>query len=176
MPVLSTERRPNLKPSGPGDPDGGGASYDEPVRFRATIEQGDKTATGIEVPAAIVESLGSKKPPVRVTINGFTYRSTVASMGGRFMVGVSAKVREAAGVAGGDQVDVDVELDTEPREVTVPPDLAEALSRDAEAKRAFEALSYSRKQFFVLPIEDAKTPETRQRRIEKAVTTLRDGR
>jgi hypothetical protein len=146
------------------------------MRFHATIEQGDKTATGIEVPAEVVESLGTKRPPVRVTINGFTYRSTVASMGGRFMLGVSAKVRESAGVAGGDQVDVDIELDTEPREVTVPPDLAEALDLDAAAKRTFEALSYSRKQWFVMPIEDAKTEETRRRRIEKAVTTLREGR
>ena len=146
------------------------------MRFRTTIQQGDKTATGIEVPAEVVESLGSKRPPVRVTINGFTYRSTVASMAGRFMLGVSAKVREGAGVAGGDEVDVDIELDTEPREVTVPPDLAEALDRDAAAKQTFEALSYSRKQWFVIPIEGAKTEETRQRRIEKAVSTLREGR
>jgi Bacteriocin-protection, YdeI or OmpD-Associated/Domain of unknown function (DUF1905) len=147
------------------------------VKFRATIEQSGKTATGIEVPAKIVASLGSNKhPKVRVTINGFTYRSSVASMGGRFMLGVSATVREGAGVAGGDQVDVDIELDTEPREVAVPPDLAAALKRDAEAKRVFESLSYSKKQRFVLPIEDAKTAETRERRVAKAVEALREGR
>lgn len=97
-------------------------------------------------------------------------------MGGRFMLGVSAKVREGAGVVGGDTVDVDMELDTEPREVIVPPDFAAALKRDAEARRVFDTLSYSKKQRFVLPIEDAKTAETRQRRIEKAVDSLREGR
>lgn len=147
------------------------------MRFRATIEQSGKTATGIEVPAEIVASLGSgKHPKVRVTINGFNYRSSVASMGGRFMLGVSANVREGAGVAGGDEVDVDMELDTEPREIVVPPDFAAALKRDAEARRVFDALSYSKKQRFVLPIEDAKTAETRQRRIEKAIDSLREGR
>jgi hypothetical protein len=147
------------------------------VRFRATIEQAGKTATGIHVPATVVASLGpSKRPPVRITINGHTYRSTVASMGGRFMVGVSAKVREEAGVAGGDTVDVDIELDTQPREVTVPADFAAALKSDAEARRVFDGLSYSRKQRLVVPIEDAKTAETRQRRISKAVSTLREGR
>jgi hypothetical protein len=147
------------------------------MRFHATVEQAGKTATGIEVPAKVVAELrSSKRPAVRVTINGYTYRSTVASMGGRFMVGVSAKVREAAGVAGGDKLDVDIELDTEPREVTVPRDFAKSLAREAGAKRFFEGLSYSRKQRFVLPIEEAKTPETRQRRIDKAVEMLREGR
>jgi hypothetical protein len=147
------------------------------MRFRATIEQGGKTATGIEIPAEIVAGLGSSKhPKVRVTINGYTYRSSVASMGGRFMLGVSATVREGAGVAGGDTVDIDIELDTEPREVIVPPDLAAALKRDAKASRVFEALSYSKKQRFVLPIEDAKTAETRQRRVDKTIGALREGR
>jgi uncharacterized protein DUF1905/bacteriocin resistance YdeI/OmpD-like protein len=146
------------------------------MKLRATIEQ-DGGAAGIEIPAEVVTSLGSsKRPKVRVTINGYTYRSSVASMGGRFMLGVSAKVREEAGVAGGDTVDVDIELDTEPREVVVPLDLAAALKRDAEAKRVFDALSFSKKQRFVLPIEDAKTAETRQRRIEKMVVALREGR
>ncbi len=146
------------------------------VKLRATIEQ-DGGATGIEIPAEVVTSLGSsKRPKVRVTINGYTYRSSVASMGGRFMLGVSAKVREEAGVAGGDTVDVDIELDTEPREVVVPPDLAAALKRDAEAKRVFDDLSFSKKQRFVLPIDDAKTAETRQRRIEKTIVALREGR
>jgi Bacteriocin-protection, YdeI or OmpD-Associated/Domain of unknown function (DUF1905) len=147
------------------------------MRFRATIEQSGKTATGIEVPANIVAGLGSTKhPKVRVAINDYTYRSSVASMGGRFMLGVSATVREGAGVAGGDTVDVEIELDTESREVVVPPDLAAALKRDAEAKRVFESLSYSKKQRFVLPIEDAKTDETRARRIAKTVEALRAGR
>jgi hypothetical protein len=146
------------------------------MRFRTKILQAGKTATGIEIPPKVVQSLGtSKKPPVSVTINGYTYRSTVAVMGGAFMVGVSAKVREAAGVAGGDTVDVDIELDTAPRTVDVPADLKKLLARDKDAKRTFDGLSYSRQQRLVLPIEDAKTPETRQRRVDKAISMLRDG-
>ncbi|MGH9252444.1 MAG: YdeI/OmpD-associated family protein [Acidimicrobiales bacterium] len=147
------------------------------MRFRATIRLGGKTATGIQVPAEIMESLGSsRRPPVRVTINGHTYRSTVAVMGGQFMLPVSAEQRTNAGVAAGDEVDVDIELDTEPREVTVPPDLAEALDGDADAKRFFDGLSYSHKRRHVLAVEDAKTAETRQRRVAKAVSMLREGR
>jgi hypothetical protein len=147
------------------------------VKFRTTVEQAGKTATGIQIPDEIVEGLGAgKRPAVRVTINGHTYRSTVASMGGRFMVGVNAQNREAAGVAGGDKVEVDIELDTAPREVTVPPDLAKALKKDAKARETFDGLSYSNKQAHVLSIEGAKTDETRQRRIAKSVSALHDGR
>jgi len=147
------------------------------MRFRASIELAGKTATGIEVPAAVVAKLGSsKKPAVSVTIKGYTYRSTVASMGGRFMLPVSAEVREAAGVAANDKVDVDVELDTAPREVTVPADLARAPSREPAAKRFFEGLNFSNKQRIVIAIESAKTPETRERRIAKSVSSLREGR
>jgi len=111
-----------------------------------------------------------------VTIKGYTYRSTVASMGGRFMLPISAEVREAASVAAKDKVDVDVELDTAPREVTVPPDFAHALSRDVAARRFFEGLAFSNKQRIVIAIASAKTPETRERRIAKAVSSLREGR
>jgi len=147
------------------------------MKFRAIIELAGKTATGIEVPAAVVTKLGSsKKPAVRVTIKGYTYRSTVASMGGRFMLPISAEVREAASVAAKDKVDVDVELDTAPREVTVPPDFAHALNRDVAARRFFEGLAFSNKQRIVIAIASAKTPETRERRIAKAVSSLREGR
>lgn len=147
------------------------------MKFRATIQLGGKTATGIEVPADVVNSLGAgKRPAVSVTINGYTYRSTVAPMGGTFMLPVSAEVREAAGVAAGDEVEVDVELDTAPREVTVPQDFSEALDQDAGARRFFDGLSYSNKRRIVLSIEDAKTPETRQKRIAKAVTSLHEGK
>jgi hypothetical protein len=146
------------------------------MRFRATVLLGGKTATGVEVPADVVSSLGSsKRPKVRATINEYTYRSSVASMGGRFMLGVSAEVRDSAGVAAGDEVEVDIELDTEPRAVSMPPDFAKALGRDAKAKRTFDGLSYSNRQRHVLSIEGAKTAETRQRRIDKAVKTLREG-
>jgi hypothetical protein len=147
------------------------------MRFHTIIKQGDKTATGIEVPADVVAALGpSRKPPVKVTINGYTYRSTVATVSGAFMVGVSADVRAKAGVAGGDAVDVDIELDTEKREVTVPADFAAALEDDEAAKRFFDGLSYSNKSRFVYAIEDAKTPETRQRRIDKSVIQLHEGK
>ncbi|MGI8617446.1 MAG: YdeI/OmpD-associated family protein [Actinomycetota bacterium] len=147
------------------------------MRFRTTLEQAGKTATGFEVPSIVVEGLGAgKRPPVRVTIKGHTYRSTVASMGGRFMVGVSAENRAGARVAGGDVIDVDVELDTAPRVVEVPKDFAAALKKDAKAKETFDALSNSNKGWHVSSIEGAKTEETRQRRIAKSVAALRDGR
>ncbi len=147
------------------------------MRFRATVELGGKTATGIEVPAEVVEMLGAgKRPPVRVTLNGHTYRSTVASMGGRFMLPVSAENREDAGVAAGDEVEVDLDVDREPREVAVPSDLADALRGDEAARTFFEGLSYSQQRWFVSGIEGAKKPETRRRRVEKAVAMLREGK
>jgi hypothetical protein len=147
------------------------------MRFRTTVLLGGKTATGMEVPAEVVTSLGAgKRPPVTVTINGYTYRSTVAPMGGVFMLPVSAEVRAAAGIAAGDEVDVEVALDTEPREVNVPPDFAAALDRDAGAKRFFDGLSYSNRRRLMLAITGAKSEETRQRRIAKTVDALREGR
>jgi hypothetical protein len=147
------------------------------MKFQATIKQAGKTATGIEVPAEIVAALGtSRKPPVRVTLRGHTYRSTVAVVDGVFMVGVSAEVRAASGVAGGDEVEVAIELDTAPRVVSVPADFAAALQAEPAAARAFEALSYSNKRRHVMPIEEARTDETRQRRIVKSVQALREGR
>lgn len=143
-------------------------------KFRAVILQSGKTATGIEVPPEVVAALGtSKKPAVRVTLNGYTYRNTVATMGGKFMLSVSAEVREKAGVQGGDEVEVTLELDTEKRTVTVPPELAAALAKNAKARTAFEALSYSNQLRYVLAVEGAKTEETRQRRIEKTVSELK---
>ncbi|GAA3520684.1 YdeI/OmpD-associated family protein [Actinocatenispora rupis] len=145
------------------------------MKFTATVEASGKTATGIEVPADVVEELGAgKRPPVRVTINGYTYRTSIGVMGGRCLIPVSADVRKAAGVAAGDELDVDLELDTAPRVLAVPADLAQAM--DPDTRRFFDSLSYSRRQRFVLPIEQAKTPETRQRRIDKALTALRAGK
>lgn len=147
----------------------------EPMRqrFVARIHQAkDKNATGIVVPPEIVEALGSgKKPPVKVTINGHTYRSTVATMGGRFMVGVSAENRKAAGVEGGQDVEVCLELDSEPRIIPIPTDLRAALSK-AKVLEAFDNAAPSRRKEFVRQVEDAKTPETRERRISKVVAAL----
>ncbi len=147
------------------------------MHFRTTILRAGKTATGIEVPEAIVTALGSgKRAKVLVTINGFTYRNSVAPMGGVYMIGVSDEVRRAAGVAGGDVVDVDIELDTAPREVDVPADLAAELDADPAARRTFEALSYSNKSWHTSQIAGAKTDETRQRRLAKSIEALRAGR
>ncbi len=147
------------------------------MRFRTTILQGGKTATGIRVPDDVIEALGKgRRPPVRVTLKGYTYRSTVAVMDGVYMVGVSADVRAGAGVAGGEELDVDIELDTEKREVTAPPDFAAALDADPNARRTFDGMSYSNKSWHVLQIEGAKTDETRQRRIAKSVEALGAGK
>ena len=147
------------------------------MRIRTKLDLGGTTATGFRVPPVVVASLGpGKRPPVRVTINGYTYRSTVAVYGGEFVLGVSAETRQHTGLAAGDEFEVDIELDAAPREVTVPPDFAAALDPHAEARRFFDGLSYTDKRWYVLGIEDARTPETRQRRVDKAVERLREGR
>ena len=125
------------------------------VTFRSTVELGGRTATGIQVPADAVAALGpARQPLVRVTIGSYAYRSKVAVRGGVFLLPVSA----------------------EHREVAVPPDLAEALSGEPEARAFFDGLSASRKGWFVTSIESAKTPETRARRVAAAVERLREGR
>jgi hypothetical protein len=147
------------------------------MRFHTTILQSGKTATGIEVPQEVVRALDAgKRPAVRVTVNGYAYRSTVAVMGGTYMIGFNADHRAATGLGGGDQVDVELELDTAPREVTVPADLAAAMDAEPAARRTFDGLSYSNKSWHVLSVEGAKTEETRQRRIAKSVAALKEGR
>jgi hypothetical protein len=147
------------------------------MRFRAKVLLAGKTATGVEVPARVVEALGStKRPLVRVTINRYTYRSAIAPMGGVFMLGISEEVRNQAHVKAGDHIDVDIELDTEKREVEVPPELKKALAGDAAAKKYFESLSYSRKVALVNPIANGKTTETRGRNLAKAMAALRSGK
>jgi hypothetical protein len=144
------------------------------MKFRTKILPGGKTATGIVVPDEVVTALGDgKRPKVTVTLNGYTYRSSIASMGGRSMVGVSASVRGAAGVAGGDELDVDIELDLEPRRVDVPPELQAALAAEPDLLRRFEGLSYSNQVRLAAPVAAAKSAETRQRRIDKACADLR---
>ena len=136
------------------------------MRFRSNVTLNGKTATGIRVPDEVVERLGSgKRPAVTVTVGDHTYRTTVASMGGEFWLPLSAENREAAGVAAGDDIEVRIEIDTAPREVTVPKGLAAALKRDPAAKTTFDALSYSGKRRYVLSVEGAKTDETRGRRF-----------
>ncbi|MGI5500035.1 YdeI/OmpD-associated family protein [Lentzea sp. CA-135723] len=141
--------------------------------FTSLVELNGKTATGLRVPAAVVEALGQgKKPRVSVTIGAHTYRSTVAVMGGDFMLPLSAANREAAGVAAGETVEVTLEPDLAERTVDVPDDLAAALDRHPGAKAAFAALSYSNQRQRAEAVAAAKQPETRARRIEKIVTEL----
>ncbi|MGH6966866.1 MAG: YdeI/OmpD-associated family protein [Phenylobacterium sp.] len=147
------------------------------VTFHTTIMTGAGTTAGIVVPEKTVAALGAgKKPAVKVTLNGFTYRSSIASMGGKFMIGVSNAVRAESGLKGGDTVEVVLELDTEPRVIDVPPDLAAALAAEPAAQAFFDKLSYSNKRRHVEPIADAKTPETRARRIEKSVAGFKAGK
>lgn len=143
------------------------------MRFHATIRLDGKTATGIEVPPDVLDGLGGgKRPKVTVTINGFSYPSTVGSMGGRSLIPVSADVRAKAGVGAGDDVEVEVVPDTEPRSVAVPGDLAAALAAQPDARSVFAALSASNQRRHVLAVEQAKTAETRMRRIAKVLTEL----
>lgn len=147
------------------------------MRFRTTIVQSGPTATGIRVPEEIVAALGAgKRPPVLVAINGYQYRSSVAVMGGSYMVALSAENRAGARVAGGDECDIELELDLEQRRVAVPADLEAALDADPDARRTFDGLSYSNKSWHVLQVSGAKTDETRRRRIVKSVEALRAGR
>jgi hypothetical protein len=121
------------------------------VRFRTTIQQTGRTAMGFEVPVSAVEALAAgKRPPVTVTINGYTYRNTIAVMSGAYMIGVSSEHRGPAGVGAGDEVDVELTLDTAPREVSVPPELAAALDADPAARATFDKLPHSHRSWHVL--------------------------
>jgi hypothetical protein len=145
------------------------------MRFESRVELGGKTATGIEIPTEIIEALGtSKRPPVTITINGYTYRTTAVRMGGRFLVPLAAENREAAGVAAGDQIVVDIDNDTAPREVDLPADLAAAM--DEAVRATYDGLSFTHRKEWVRWVEEAKKPETRAARIEKTVAGLREGK
>jgi hypothetical protein len=147
------------------------------MRFRTTVELAGKTATGLQIPDDVLAALGSgKRPAVRITIGRHTYRTTVASRGGRFLVPLSGENRAAAGVAAGERVEVEIQADTAPREVTVPADLADALADDSTAQRFFDALSYTHRKEWVRWIEEAKKPETRKARVAEAVAASRAGK
>lgn len=146
------------------------------MKFTTTI-QGEGNKAGIVVPEDVVEALGAgKRPPVVVTMNGQSYRSSIAVMGGKFMVGVSSANRELTGVSSGDTLEVTLEVDTEPRVVEVPDDLADALEAEPGAKAFYGTLNYSAQRRYVEPIGDAKTPETRARRVAKVVSDLKAGK
>lgn len=147
------------------------------MQFRAELEATGGTTTGLTVPDEVVEGLaGGQRPKVVATVNGYEFRSSIARMGGRFMLGMSAERRTAAGVAAGDVLDVDVRLDTAPREVDLPEDLGAALARNAEAQAFWATLSHSKQQWHVLQVTGAKKPETRTARVEKSVAMLSEHR
>ncbi|MFN8074788.1 MAG: YdeI/OmpD-associated family protein [Kineosporiaceae bacterium] len=151
------------------------------MRFRTTVELGGKTATGLPVPDDVVTGLGAgKRAPVVVTLEGYSYRSTLAGMGGRVMVPLAAEHREAAGVVAGQDVDVELVVDTAPRTVEVPEDLGRALEEDAAsggaARVAFDALAPSHRKEFVRWITEAKKAETRAGRVVTTLEMLREGR
>jgi hypothetical protein len=146
------------------------------MMFHGTLDLHGKTATGISVPDEIIDALGGgKRPPVVVTIGGHTFRTTIAPMGGQYLLGLNAENRAAAGAAAGDELDIEIALDTTPREVTVPDDLAAALVSDERASATFDGLSYTHRKEWVRWIEEAKKAETREARLAKTVESLREG-
>ena len=147
------------------------------ISFEAELELAGRTAAGFVVPDDVVERLGGGgHPKVVVTVKGFTYRTSIARMGDRYLLGVSGERRAEAGIAPGEVHQVEVQLDLAPREVEVPEDLAQALAAEPAAKAFWDGLSYSKQSWHVLQVTGAKKAETRQARIEKSVAMLADGR
>jgi hypothetical protein len=148
------------------------------VRFRTTLSLENRNATGIHVPSEAVETLGGgRRPAVVATVNGYTYRGTIMGYDPADpLMPFSSEHRAASGIRAGDEIEVELELDTRPREVEVPEDLAAALEADPAAKTFFDGLSYTNKRIHTLSAEGAKTPETRARRIEKSIALLREGK
>ncbi|MEV7405904.1 YdeI/OmpD-associated family protein [Streptomyces sp. NPDC091267] len=143
------------------------------MKFWAHVEP-PEPMRGLEVPPEVVAALGGgARPPVVITVNGHSWKSRVALLRGRHLLGLSNANRQAAGVVIGEEVEIEVEVDTEPRVVVEPPDFARALDDDSVARAAYNNLAYSRKREHVRAIKSAKKPGTRRRRIEKAIATLR---
>jgi bifunctional DNA-binding transcriptional regulator/antitoxin component of YhaV-PrlF toxin-antitoxin module len=143
------------------------------MKFTVTIELAGKTATGIEVPPTIIEGLNAgKRVPIYVTIGSYTYRSTVSMYSGAYMIPLAAEHRERAGLKAGQTIEVDIRVDTDLREAEIPSDFAEALNRHPGAMETFTKLAYSHRKEHIRAIEEAKAPETRLQRIEKAIKKL----
>jgi hypothetical protein len=144
------------------------------MRLRLELKGHGGNTAGFEIPDEVVEELdGGRRPKVVVTVGKHTWRSSIANMGGTFMLGVSMANREAAGVSAGETLDVDIELDSAPREVDVPDDLVAELTRDAAAAAAWETWSFTRQKEAARSLIEAKKPETRARRLEKVLAELR---
>ena len=148
----------------------------EGCSFDTTLS-GSGGKTGIEVPADVIERLqGGRRPAVHVTLNGYEYRSTVAVMDGRYLIGVSAEVRQATGLQAGDPISVALTVAATPREVDVPAELAEALAADPQAQAFFDALSNSLQRYHADLVSAAKSADTRQRRVDKALALFHEGK
>lgn len=142
------------------------------MKFSTTMFQ-DGNNTGIEVPADVVDALGAgKRPAVVVDVNGYRYRSTIAPMGGKFLIPFSAERRNESGIVGGDAIDVDLTVDTEPRTVEVPDDLRAALAESPGAAAKWDRLSYSKQKAHATSVRAAKAADTRARRIAKVIAEL----
>jgi Bacteriocin-protection, YdeI or OmpD-Associated/Domain of unknown function (DUF1905) len=147
------------------------------VRLTATlVSRGPAAAVVLDDEQVAAVGEGAKRFPVVATVNGYTWRTTVTRMRGEFLLGLNRAVREEAGVEAGDSVEVNLELDTAPREVEVPEALANALAKDSEARAAFDRLAYTYRKEYARWIHDAKRDETRQRRVAQAVEMLREGK
>ena len=143
------------------------------MEFTTELEATGGTTTGFVVPDEVVQALGAgRRPKVVVTVNGHTWRTSIASMGGRYLLGASAAVREAAGIAAGQTYTVRVEVDTTPRTVDVPDDLAAALAASPAATAAWAGLSFSRQRQHAEAVLAAKKPETREHRVATVVERL----
>lgn len=144
------------------------------MRFSSKVEP-TEPMRGLEIPADVVEALGGgKRPRVTVAVNGHSWKTRVAIMRGRYLIGLSNANRQAAGVVTGDAVEVEVEIDAEPPVVIEPAGFAHALDADPVARGAYDRLAYSHRRAYVHAIESAKKPDTRARRIEKTIAVLRD--
>jgi hypothetical protein len=144
-------------------------------RFDGVVESHGAGGNVVEIPFDVKAVFGSGRPPVRGTVNGFPIRSRLVSMGGRYLLGLNREVREGAGVAGGDRVSVELELDEEPRVVDVPDELAAALEADPDAGEIFDRLSYTHRREYAEWVASAKRDETRTRRVENTIAMLREG-
>jgi hypothetical protein len=148
-----------------------------PLRVRAELQATGGTTTGFQIPDSLVDSLGGgRRPKVAVTVNGATFRTSIARMGDAFWLGVSAERRDAAGIKAGDMLDLEITLDAEPRELEVPADLAAALAENPQAGSFWATLSHSAKSWHTTQVTGAKTAETRARRVARSIELLAEGR
>jgi hypothetical protein len=146
------------------------------IQLRTRLEPRGPAAAVVLDDAQVAEvGEGARRFPVVATVNGYTWRTSVARMGGEFLVGLNREVRQGAGVEAGDEVDVALELDSAPREVEVPTALATALAGDPQAKAAFESMAFTHRKEYARWVAEAKREETRQRRVQQALDMIRAG-